>query len=426
MEGSRKSRRSEANRNRDEGSSRPSLELAEEGRYSSHTDWAERAKAGADEGLFEREEAWDPEHTPERNADRSGGGGGLLVEFVRLIIVTLLAAGGWELSTYIAPSSSGGHLVAILVGSGVGYVLGGVFGRRTASAVSDLEREFRRIPAAEILAGGIGLIVGLILATLMSLPLFHLPQKAAYPAVAFVYMTMGFFGYRLGRAKNDELFALFGVKTRAAGGNPREVSVLDASAILDLRIVALVKLGFLGGTLLLTRGVLEELQSVADSSNPGRRARGRKALDALVALRKDPSVDVLLVNDEEGWSSYGQTVDSQLVRLARARGAALITNDSGLAKVAAALDVPVRSIHALAEALRPEVVSGDRVPVRLTRRGREAGQAVGYLDDGTMVVVEEADHLLGDTVTVSVTNALQTSTGRLIFARVAGDPAPEA
>jgi uncharacterized protein YacL len=353
-------------------------------------------------------------------------GGGLLVEFVRLIIVTLLAAGGWEVSTYVAPASSGGHLLGILVGTGVGYVLGGVFGRRTASAVSELEREFRKIPAAEILAGGIGLIVGMILATLISLPLFHLPPKAAYPAVAFVYMTTGFFGYRIGRAKNDEIFALFGVKPRAAGGSPREVAVLDASAILDGRIMALVRLGFLGGTLLVTRGVLEELQSVADSSNPGRRARGRKALDALVALRKDPSVDLLLVHDEEGWAAHGENVDTQLVRLARARGGALVTNDSGLAKVAAALEVPVRSIHALAEALRPEVVAGDRVPVRLTRRGREAGQAVGYLDDGTMVVVEEADHLLGDTVTIAVTNALQTSTGRLIFARVAGDPAPEA
>ena len=407
---------------------RPPLRLADDAPYPSHTDWAERARSGIDEGLFEREEEWIPERASPRRSDRptGSGSGGVLVEFVRLIIVTLLAAGGWELSTYIAPSSSGGHLIGIFVGTGVGYVLGGMFGRRTASAVSELEREFRKIPAAEILAGGIGLIVGLVLATLVSLPLFHLPPKAAYPAVAFVYMTSSFFGYRIGRARSDDLLGLFGVKPRAAGGSPREVAVLDASAILDGRILPLIHLGFLGGTLLLTRGVLEELQSVADSSNRGRRARGRKALDTLVAMRKDPSVDLILVRDEEGWAAHGETVDAQLVRLARARGGALVTNDSGLAKVAAALDVPVRSIHALAEALRPEVVAGDRVPVRLTRRGREAGQAVGYLDDGTMVVVEEADHLLGDTVTVSVTNALQTSTGRLIFARVAGDATPEA
>jgi uncharacterized protein YacL len=405
-----------------EDPSRPPLQLAPHP-ITSHTEWADLTSDWTEgtsepEGGDEEVPASAPPPTP-------GRPGEVLVEFVRLIIVTLFAAGGWELSTYIDPSRSDRHLVGILIGSGVGYVLGGAFGRRTASAVSDLEREFRRIPAAEILAGGIGLILGLVLATLLALPLFHLPPKAAYPAVAFLYMTSGFFGYRIGRAKNDELFGLFGVKPRAAGASPREVAVLDSSAILDGRIMALIRLGFLGGTLLITRGVLGELQSVADSSNPGRRARGRKALDALVSLRKDPSVDLVLVEDES-WETPGDTVDAQLVRLARTRGGALVTNDSGLARVAAALDVQVRSIHALAEALRPEVVAGDQVPVRLTRRGREAGQAVGYLDDGTMVVVEEADHLLGDTVTVTVTNALQTSTGRLIFARVAGDPIPEA
>jgi len=404
-----------------EGHSRPALQLAGDP-ITSNTEWAELWGSGSDDASEHEGNEEVAAEAPRRAARRPGE---VLVEFVRLIIVTLFAAGGWEVSTYIDPSKSDQHLVGILIGSGVGYVLGGAFGRRTATAVSDLEREFRRIPAAEILAGGIGLIIGLILATLLALPLFHLPPKAAYPAVAFLYTTTGFFGYRIGRAKNDELFGLFGVKPRASGVSPREVAVLDASAILDGRILALVRLGFLGGTLLVTRGVLEELQSVADSSNPGRRARGRKALDALVGLRKDPSVDLVLVQDED-WTAPGEPVDAQLVRLARTRGGALVTNDSGLARVAAALDVQVRSIHALAEALRPEVVAGDQVPVRLTRRGREAGQAVGYLDDGTMVVVEEADHLLGDTVTVMVTNALQTSTGRLIFARVAGDPIPEA
>jgi uncharacterized protein YacL len=180
----------------------------------------------------------------------------------------------------------------------------------------------------------------------------------------------------------------------------------------------MIQKGFLGGTLLVCRGVLDELQSVADSSNQGRRARGRRAMDTLIELKRDPSVDLVLVEDAGGLP--GEPVDSQLIRLARARGATLLTNDNGLAKLATALDIRVRSIHALAEALRPEVVAGQQVPVRLTRRGRDTGQAVGYLDDGTMVVVEEADHLLGDTITVTVTNALQTSTGRLIFARVAG------
>jgi uncharacterized protein YacL len=360
--------------------------------------------------------AADDRREPDRPAPAPRG---LLVEFVRLIMVSLFALAGWQIANSTGPDRPTGILLGILMGSGVGYVLGGVFGRRTASAVSEFEREFRRIPAPELLAGGIGLLLGMILATLLSVPLFHLPPGGAYPTVAFMYGILAYAGYRIGRAKTDELFAVFGVKPRAAGARPGEVAVLDSSAILDGRIVPMVRMGFLSGTLLVSRSVLDEIQTVADSSDPVRRGRGRRALDVLVGLKRDPSVDVLLVDDEAG--SGAETVDARIVRLARARGAVLVTNDNALASVAAALDVPVRSINALADALRPPVLPGERVPLRLVRRGRESGQAVGYLDDGTMVVVEEADHLLGDTVSISVTNALQTSTGRLVFARVA-DP----
>jgi len=354
------------------------------------------------------------------NGRRPGqdGSQGVMVEVIRLIMVAIFALVGWEVVFRAGSEQSDRLLVGTLLGAAVGYVLGGAFGRRTASAVSDLERELRRIPAAEILAGGIGLALGLVLASLVSFPLFHLPPRAAYPVVGTVYLIFAYMGYKLGRAKSEELFGLFGVKPRAAGTLSGEVVVLDASVILDSRLKAMVEQGFLVGTLLVTRGVLDELQTVADSSNAGRRARGRRALDTLVELKRDPSVDMVFVEEAR---PHGEPVDTQLVRVARARGAALLTNDSGLAKLAAALDVRVRSIHALAEALRPEDVAGQQVPVRLTRRGRDSGQAIGYLDDGTMVVVEEADHLLGDTVTVTVTNALQTSTGRLIFARVAGN-----
>ncbi len=343
---------------------------------------------------------------------------GVVVELIRLITVTAFALIGSKVGQRIAPEESYRLLVVIGLGSAIGYVVGGVFGRRTATAVSQIEREFRRTPAAEILAGAIGLGFGLLLATLLSLPLFRLPASGAYPAIVFVYVITAYLGLRVGRSKSDELFALFGVKPRAAGTHAGEVAVLDSSVLLDGRLHSLVRLGFLSGTLLVTRSVLEELQLVADSSNAGRRGRGRRALDLLMALKRDPSVDVVLV--EGDWRVPGQPVDSELVRLAKERGAAVVTNDANLGKVASALDVPVRSIHALAQALRPQVVAGEQVAVHLTRRGRESGQGVGYLEDGTMVVVEAADHLLGETVTVSVTNALQTSNGRLVFGRVAG------
>jgi uncharacterized protein YacL len=344
---------------------------------------------------------------------------GFVVEFVRLIMVILFAVAGWEIGASLAGGPSSRNLVGIVVGSGLGYVLGGLLGRQTASAVTGMEREFDQVPAAELLAGTIGTTMGLALATLLSFPLFHLPATAAYASVAFIYLTIGFLGYRVGRAKSEELFGLFGIKTRVAGTRLGEVSVLDSSVLLDGRIAALIEQGFLTGTLLVSRSVLDELQAAADSSNPAKRARGRQALDLLVALRRDPGVDVSLVDDE---GSYGEAVDVRIMRLARARGAALVTNDAGLAKVAAALDVPVRSIHALADALRPPVFPGEVVSLKLTRPGKEAGQAVGYLTDGTMVVVEEAGGRVGETVEIVVTNALQTPTGQLVFAALR--PAP--
>jgi uncharacterized protein YacL len=183
-------------------------------------------------------------------------------------------------------------------------------------------------------------------------------------------------------------------------------------------------MGFLSGTLLISSAVLEELQLVADSSDASRRARGRRALDLLVALRRDPAVDVQLVEQEPARDPNAD-VDAGLVRLARERGAALVTNDSNLAKVAQALDVPVRSIHALADAMRPAVMAGEHVEIRLIREGRTAGQGVGYLDDGTMVVVERASALVGETVEVTVTNVLQTSNGQLIFGQLADEPPDE-
>jgi uncharacterized protein YacL len=338
---------------------------------------------------------------------------------VRLIMVAMFAVAGWEVAASLGGrDSTSTLLVGIVLGCLAGYVVGGAFGRGTASAVSEVEREFRRLPAAELLAGSIGLILGLVLAVLFSIALFHLPAVSAYPSIAFLYLVCGYAGYKIGRLKSEEVFALFGVKPRAAGMRQGEMTVLDSSAILDGRILALVQMGFLSGTLLLSSAVLEELQAVADSSNASRRARGRRALDLLVALKRDPAVEVLLVDD--GPIRPGEPVDARLVRLAKSRGGALLTNDSGLAKVAAALDVPVRSIHALADALRPQVVAGEQIAVLLSRRGRDRGQGVGYLDDGTMVVVEDADHLLGQTVAVIVTNSIQTSTGQMIFGRVAG------
>lgn len=336
-----------------------------------------------------------------------------MVEFARLIIVALLAVAGWEIAGAVSSGESH-RLLGTVLGAAFGYVAGGVFGRRTASAVTEVEQEFRRLPAVDVLAGAVGFLFGLVIAALLSLPLFHLPAVAAYSTVAFVYVTGGYVGWMVGRSKSEDVFAVLGVKPRAAGSSRGEVTVVDASALLDGRLASLVRLGFVHGTLLVTTGVLEEVQSVADSSEAARRNRGRKALDHLLQLKRHPTVEVVLVDDRESEDA----VDARIVRLAKARGAAVLTNDSPLASLAAALDVPVRSIHALAGALRPSVVPGDQVELRLIRAGREAGQAVGYLDDGTMVIVEDAASRIGERADVTVTNSVHTATGRLVFGKL--------
>lgn len=343
---------------------------------------------------------------------RSRGSRGSFVEIIRLVLVGLFTAGGWQIAEALELHGTR-LLLAVVLGSLIGYVLGGVLGRRTLAAVSEVERDFQRMPASELLAGAIGLILGLVIAVLVSLLLFRLPPAAAYPSAALLTIVLAYLGYRAGRSKRDELFGLFGLKTRTFGARAGEVNVIDTSALIDGRIRDVVEAGFVGGTLLVHRGVLAELQSVADSSDNSRRSRGRRGLDVLRSLQRNPSVEVVLVDEEEV-----ADVDAALVRLARERGAALVTGDVNLAKVAAALDVPARSIAQLAEALRTPFLPGQEVTVRLTREGREHGQGVGYLEDGTMVVVEEASKQVGSDVRVTVTNVLQTASGRMVFARL--------
>jgi len=335
------------------------------------------------------------------------------VEFVRLIIVAALAATGYA----VAKQGNAGTVrivLGIVLGSAIGYVAGGILGRGTATAMHAVEREFRRTPAADVVAGALGLLIGLIMALLVTLPLFKLPTAAAWPAIAFVYLLLPYLGYRAARTKRDDLFSLLGLKPRAAGLGRAEVNVIDTSALIDGRMLELVRTGFLGGVLLIPRGVLGELQRISDSSDPQRRTRGRRGMENLSRLQHDPNVEVVLVEDE----AMGD-VDAGLVRMARDRGGAVVTADSNLAKVAEVLRVPVRSINELASAMRPPFTPGERLDVRLSREGREHGQGIGYLEDGTMVVVEEGRELLGTAVTVRVTNVLQTTTGRMVFATIA-------
>jgi len=338
---------------------------------------------------------------------------GRFVEFVRLIFVVLFAGGGYIVATRMAATTTGRTLLGVVLGSGIGFVLGGAFGRQTATAVSSMEREFRRVPAAEIVAGAAGLIAGLAIAALATVPVFRLPPLAAWTTASFVYVTLGYVGYRIGRAMHAELFGLIGLKPRAAGGG--DVVVVDTSALIDGRVLDLVKTGFISGDVVIHAAVLQELQAIADSSDPSRRKRGRRGLDVVTELQRAPTVDVHLVEE-----AMVHDVDAALVRLARERGASLVTTDHNLAKVAEALSVPVPRLNDLAAAFQLPVGPGDELTVELVKEGREHGQAVGYLDDGTMVVVERAKDQIGSAVPVVARNVIQTATGRMVFASLQG------
>ncbi len=333
-----------------------------------------------------------------------------MVEFVRLIFVVLFAVAGYVVATRTGAASARNTLLGVALGASTGFVLGGVLGRQTVSAVSSVEQQLRRVPAAEVVAGTAGLLAGLAVAAFTTVPIFRLPPLAAWTSAAFMYATLGYAGYRVGRGKYLELFDLIGLKPRV-GPTRGEVAVVDTSALIDGRVVDIVSTGFLTGDLLIHGAVLRELQAIADTSDPRRRARGRRGLDAVAELQRAKTVQVHLVEEDGVFD-----VDAALVRLARERGAALITTDHNLAKVAEALSVPVPDLNRLAAAFRTPVGVGDELVIELVKDGRERGQAVGYLEDGTMVVVEEARDRIGHEVPVRVRNVIQTATGRMVFA----------
>src|SRR5262245_57070582 len=354
--------------------------------------------------------------------EEQGRGGDSLRDYVaggvRLIFVALLATLGARVGEAIGTASTSRALLFVFLGAAVGYVVGGIFGRLTLRAVKGLETELGRKPPAVLAGGVVGLVIGLLISALMMVPLLFLPAAASWPAIVFLYLTLGTVGYRLGMAKHEDLFGLVGIKPRAAGVTRGDLHVIDTSALIDGRVADLVATGFVAGTILLHEGVVKELQAISDSSDPHRRTRGRRGLDMLVELQKAPTVQFQLV-EEQGVLD----VDAALVRLARERGAQLITVDHNLAKVAEALRVPVAQINALASRFRVPYTAGDELSVRVVKEGREHGQAVAYLDDGTMVVVEKAAEQIGSQVEVRVTNVIQTTTGRMIFAALTGEAA---
>jgi uncharacterized protein YacL len=317
-----------------------------------------------------------------------------------------------------------GLAVAIIVGSGIGFVVGGVFGRTVAASADRTEAALREVSADTLLAGALGLVCGVLTGGGIAWPLFFVPDPLiAIPLFGMVVAVLGYLGFRVGAAKRDGVLAIFGGRTGVAPRAASPVSlprVVDSSVAIDGRILDVVRAGFLNGRTIVAAPVLAELQGLADASDPQRRSRGRRGLEVLEALQREPAIDIDVFDD-----AYPEIpeVDAKLVRICLDNNYALLTLDTNLAKAAGLAGVRVLNLHALSLALRPPVVTGEDISVQLIKTGREPGQAVGYLDDGTMVVVEGARRLVGRDVMVRVTSVVTTSNGRLVFAHPAAEDA---
>jgi uncharacterized protein YacL len=284
-----------------------------------------------------------------------------------------------------------------------------------------LIRGVQEMSTVEFVAAVVGLVIGLLIALLLGLPLAVLPQPYGtyLPVGVSVCFGLGMLGLTV--AKREDLVAAAEASglTRhkdgrpSAGGGETEV-VVDTSAIIDGRIADIVDSGFLYHRLIVPHFVLDELQRIADSSDTQRRARGRRGLEILARLQKDGSTPLEIVSDDPADAG---DVDSKLVSLARARGAAILTNDFNLNRVADLQSIRVLNINSLANALKPALMPGDELKIKVITEGKEAGQGVGYLDDGTMVVVEGGARLVGQELNVAVTRVLQTVMGRMVFAQ---------
>jgi uncharacterized protein YacL len=340
----------------------------------------------------------------------------------RIIGMLVLAVAGIFLGIYLAAQLSGEPYqyaaIFFLIGALAGLVLTPYLSVRPFLA---LRKRIRQAPAQQLLAGILGLVVGLIIAALLVFPLSLLPSpfKQILPFVAAV--MFGYFGVMVMITRQHDIFSLIrGQLPDRDGGRQGPMSsvrpvLLDTSVIIDGRIADISRTGFINGEMLVPRFVLNELQHIADSSDALRRRRGRRGLEMLRRLQNDSVTPVRIVDmDIDGV----REVDDKLVLLAKRMTCPIVTNDYNLNRVAQLQGVRVLNINELANAVKAMFLPGESLDIEIIQEGKEVGQGVGYLDDGTMIVVEDGKPYIGRQVEVVVTKVLQTSAGRMLFARI--------
>lgn len=277
-----------------------------------------------------------------------------------------------------------------------------------------------RVSGNTLLAGLFGLILSLLIAGLLAFPLSLLPEPFSQILPIVVALLLSYFGVSVFVSRQNDLFSAFRFLPSRSGESPLDhgedgrTILVDTSVIIDGRITDIARTGFLPGILLIPRFVLAELQHVADSSDKLRRQRGRRGLEVLANLQNDSKISVRISDID---AEDTREVDDKLVILARQLHAPILTNDFNLNRVAELQGVTILNVNELANAVKAVHLPGEELVVRVIQEGREANQGVGYMDDGTMVVVQDGSDYLGMEIDTSVTKVLQTAAGRMIFAK---------
>ena len=327
----------------------------------------------------------------------------MLLRGLFLIVGILLGMSlGWSVSD--------GQTEVLGIGAGIGAIV--------AACIIAVERQLQSIPFPISLWGGIGVILGLLSAGLIGW-LTGLVGSAPYSVFGLVatlclFLAVPYWGITMGIRFGKDGWAMSESATVTVEGELK-TKLLDTSVVIDGRIADLCETGFIEGTLVVPHFILQELQHISDSSDGLKRARGRRGLDILNVLQKMTNIQVKLVEDD---FPHVKEVDTKLIELAKQMDGKVLTNDFNLNKVAGIQGVEVLNINDLCNALKPVVLPGEAIRVFVLKEGKEAGQGVAYLDDGTMVVVDHAKTCIGKNVDVIVTSVLQTSAGRMIFTRL--------
>jgi uncharacterized protein YacL len=346
----------------------------------------------------------------------------------RILGMVGMAYIGWSVGRFLSsPQPDEMQLFATqlltLAGAGLGLL---ITPRLTIDPLNDLLRHARSMPLPDLLLTGAGGMIGLVFAVLLAVPLGSLPSPLSQYLPLLAAFVLAYVGGTILPTRKRDIAELLSSLRRAAPSAPPPPSgeslpaprrlLVDTSAIIDGRIAAVTRTGFLEGTLLIPAFVLAELQQLADSADDLRRSKGRRGLELLSEMQRNSPLPVEVLNVEV---SGATKVDDKLVALARQYSCPIITNDFNLNKVAGIQGVKVLSLNQLSEAVRPPVIQDQRIQVMIRNEGNTRQQGVGYLEDGTPIIVEDARHLIGQTAEVVVTRLHQTQTGRLVFATLA-------